>query len=213
MMEALPANEDLLSPTLSDNDDFGKSSVEIRLPPPPPRNTMDTKPTLGSIGRKRSRQDYLTTSSDPPLFSSDDAPASLENYNDHRPKRTFKGTWWGEKVGKPAAEPVRNDPRKKREFKRTVDSGVWMRSDETDVDADLEADVDQVLNQLHGPSESSRDAKGRLWENPLTWKSSASSPVSSRQLKNRSQSSIDQREASSQVEQCVENGIETVDLS
>ncbi|MCJ1357804.1 MAG: hypothetical protein MMC33_007800 [Icmadophila ericetorum] len=214
MVEALPANGEPPSPTLSEIDDFSElartASTEIKLPPSP-RIASLLRPILGAVGRKRSRQDYLTTSSDPPIFSSDDAPASLENYTDHRSKRSFKGTWWGEKIEQPAAEPIHNGPRKRREFKRTVDSGVWMGSDETDADADIDADIEQALNKLHGPSEGSRDLQGRIWQNSLTWKSS--SPVSVRRPTNLSQSSISQREASSQVERCVENGIETVDLS
>ncbi|KAL2829390.1 hypothetical protein BJY01DRAFT_227924 [Aspergillus pseudoustus] len=100
-------------------------------------------------------------SSDPALFSSDDIPASgLENYH-HAPalgsgpgtgsgprKRRYRGTWWGETVpdavGSEGLDAQgyghwhghghgRKMKRKRAEFKdkRLVDSGVWMGSDES----------------------------------------------------------------------------------
>ncbi|KAL4819360.1 hypothetical protein BDW67DRAFT_141173 [Aspergillus spinulosporus] len=76
-------------------------------------------------------------SSDPALFSSDDIPASgLENYhgslsgsgngNGSR-KRRYRGTWWGEMVKEKEIK------RKRANFKdkRLVDSGVWMGSDDS----------------------------------------------------------------------------------
>jgi len=91
-------------------------------------------------------------SSDPPLFSSDDLPASSENYTHRRKKRRYPGTWWG------AQACGRNDQavevsRRKREFKRAVDSGVWMGSEDTD----LSADDGSELRLLAGSS---------AWEQP-----------------------------------------------
>ncbi|KAL4751565.1 hypothetical protein BDW72DRAFT_202946 [Aspergillus terricola var. indicus] len=89
--------------------------------------------------RRLSRFDDASSqpSSDPALFSSDDIPASgLENY--HAPlsgsgngngsrKRRYRGTWWGEMVKEKEVK------RKRADFKdkRLVDSGVWMGSDDS----------------------------------------------------------------------------------
>jgi hypothetical protein len=78
--------------------------------------------------RKRRLQIDPVDSSDPPMFSSDDLLcSSTEDYQNGRRKRQYKGTWWGEEE----RLPVDDDPvtRPKREFKRGIDSGVWMGSD------------------------------------------------------------------------------------
>lgn len=77
-------------------------------------------------------------SSDPPLFSSDDLPFSLENYREgaSKRKRTYRGPWWGEEV-----EPKRK--RKHLKKKAALDSGVWMRSDD-DVAADNSSPADDA---------------------------------------------------------------------
>ncbi|KAL4808813.1 hypothetical protein BDV18DRAFT_133235 [Aspergillus unguis] len=86
--------------------------------------------------RRLSRFDDLSSqpSSDPALFSSDDIPASgLENYHatvsgSGSRKRRYRGTWWGEMV------KDKDVKRKRADFKdkRLVDSGVWMGSDDRD---------------------------------------------------------------------------------
>ncbi|KAL4920926.1 hypothetical protein BDW62DRAFT_152409 [Aspergillus aurantiobrunneus] len=119
--------------------------------PPPPRirhRSPTTKTQSQSQSQARSHprapskvnrtyrlsrfDDYSSQpSSDPALFSSDDIPASgLENY--HAPvsgsrKRRYRGTWWGEMVKE------KETKRKRADFKdkRLVDSGVWMGSDES----------------------------------------------------------------------------------
>jgi hypothetical protein len=109
--------------------------------------------------RKRARSrveapaQLFSNSSDPAVFSSDDDP-SLENYvqgTRHRKKR-YVGSWYqqqslassdsalGEEIRAPQPRP-----KGKRTFERTVDSGVWMGSDDsTDLDFD-DADVGQFL--------------------------------------------------------------------
>ncbi|KAL8810568.1 MAG: hypothetical protein Q9223_007728, partial [Gallowayella weberi] len=82
--------------------------------------------------RKRSLEDdQFGNSSDTPLFSSDDHPASFENYQEPYRKRQRKGPWWVLQNGE--TSPVRT--KGKREFTRNIDSGVWMGSDQ---DPDLE---------------------------------------------------------------------------
>ncbi|KAL9024333.1 MAG: hypothetical protein Q9196_006593 [Gyalolechia fulgens] len=99
--------------------------------------------------RKRDLDDEaIGNSSDTPLFSSDDLPASSENYVEHRKKRQRKRTWWDH--FKPEYQPIVRQ-RSKREFKRNLDSGVWMGSD-TDVEEELPAsvmDCKQTTESLH----------------------------------------------------------------
>ncbi|KAL5003677.1 hypothetical protein BDV10DRAFT_1587 [Aspergillus recurvatus] len=98
-----------------------------------------TRARVNKTYRRLSRFDDASSqpSSDPALFSSDDIPASgLENY--HAPlsasgngngsrKRRYRGTWWGEMVKEKEVK------RKRADFKdkRLVDSGVWMGSDDS----------------------------------------------------------------------------------
>ncbi|KAF2804283.1 uncharacterized protein BDZ99DRAFT_502692 [Mytilinidion resinicola] len=72
------------------------------------------------------------TSSDPPLFSSDDEPeaAGLENYEGQRKKQKHAGPWWRQANGKsrrPASRSARAEG-----LERNFDSGVWMNSDDTE---------------------------------------------------------------------------------
>ncbi|KAF2184958.1 hypothetical protein K469DRAFT_708209 [Zopfia rhizophila CBS 207.26] len=78
-------------------------------------------------------------SSDPPMFSSDDAPEGLDNYEAPRSKRKRAGPWWG------ASQPATTeDPSaKKTKFTRNMDSGVWMNSDEAE-----EEQVDETWSNL-----------------------------------------------------------------
>ncbi|OCK76444.1 hypothetical protein K432DRAFT_385441 [Lepidopterella palustris CBS 459.81] len=103
-------------------------------PPLPPQY-----PTTFSI-RKRSRSahnDTPHTSSDPPVFSSDDLPeaSGIDNYTGHgkRKKRRYQGTWWSHGTPEQKTQP-------KGEFARNLDSGVWMASDDTEA-ASLEGET------------------------------------------------------------------------
>lgn len=82
--------------------------------------------------RSRKRCYDSSTSSDPPLFSSDDVrEASSDNYVSlDRRKRYYKGTWWGERVTSTSAEI--HEGGDKRKLVRNVDSGVWLGSDISD---------------------------------------------------------------------------------
>ncbi|MCJ1401307.1 hypothetical protein MMC11_004519 [Xylographa trunciseda] len=109
------------------------------------------RPRFPSLDRKRTRDDMPSYSSDPPVFSSDDLPPGLENYDSHRTKRQYRGRWWENRISCGQS----NNPgpvRKKREFKRNIDSAVWMGSDETettdDGDIDFEAEAENKLLPL-----------------------------------------------------------------
>ena len=158
---------------------------EVPLPPLPP---MTTIPTHALLSRKRSLNDGpFSNSSDVPLFSSDDAYPSLENYDSHRSKRQYRGTWWGEnrgadqKSGSSAGGPLTaSRVQRKREFKRAVDSGVWMNSDDMSTDSEPEG------LESWGRGERRLDEMAELSEAQLV--------------------------AYKHVQKCVEDGIEVVDL-
>ncbi|KAL4785893.1 hypothetical protein BJX76DRAFT_355657 [Aspergillus varians] len=120
--------------------------MDTEPPLPPPPRIRHRSPTAKSQSIPRAPAQISKTyrlsrfddhssqpSSDPALFSSDDIPASgLENYNappaaSGSRKRRYRGTWWGEMVKE------KETKRKRVDFKdkRLVDSGVWMGSDES----------------------------------------------------------------------------------
>lgn len=147
-----------------------------------------------------------STSSDPAVFSSDDDPA-LDNYQAHgRRKRRYVGTWFdqqpassdsalGDETGPNYPPPRRNraTPKpKKREFRRQLDSGVWMGTDGAMTDTDDSVDLEPPTARLsllppHDPA-------------PL--------PLSPA----RPRFTDEEQAAINMIRRCVDNGIEDVDL-
>ena len=86
--------------------------------------------------KKRDRDEWLASSSDAPLFSSDDLLASSSDLylNEHRRKRRHRGAWYKEEQvpidSTMQGSPPRK-PRSKGPFRRNMDSGVWLGSDES----------------------------------------------------------------------------------
>lgn len=129
------------------NDSEGSKAPE--LPRLPTRHAIPTS-------KKRDREEYLASSSDPPLFSSDDLPSSsADNYLEQRHKRQYQRSWFepedlsnlstGSKSS-PVTVEERSSRAKIRSsrgpFTRAFDSGVWMGSDETEEnDVDLHEDI------------------------------------------------------------------------
>lgn len=117
--------------------------TESFLPPSLP--SLVHRPNIGAIGRKRTQDFDILSSSDPPLFSSDDLPPSSENYVRKRKKRLYPGTWWGARdsscrTGKEAGRVTR----RQRKLERAVDSGVWMGSEDTDLSLDNDCKLESV---------------------------------------------------------------------
>ncbi|KAK3693631.1 hypothetical protein B0T22DRAFT_45759 [Podospora appendiculata] len=133
-------------------------------------NDEPTLPTLPSprwprespfgVGQKRSRAAHTDThasssnapSSSDAVFSSDDDPA-LDNYVHGRRKKRYVGTWYDQQpassdsadsaIGdetRPGRMPL-SRPRR-RQFKRQLDSGVWMALDEAPTDTDENDSLD-----------------------------------------------------------------------
>ncbi|KIW88676.1 uncharacterized protein Z519_10722 [Cladophialophora bantiana CBS 173.52] len=110
-------------PDLPPLSQFTRATAPTRAPPP-------LTPVLA---RKRTRSDHddePAASSDPALFSSDETAPGAENYvSGKRNKRTYKGSWWDRH---PADATDKGSHREKRQFKRNLDSGVFMGSESED---------------------------------------------------------------------------------
>ena len=94
-----------------------------------------------TVNKKRDHEEYLASSSDAPLFSSDDLPASsAENYIEPRVKRQHQRPWYEIDEGwcGVSVHSSIKKPRMKKSFQRTYDSGVWLGSDESTENEDID---------------------------------------------------------------------------
>ena len=215
---------------------------------------LPTKPGL-SKNRKRDRDEYLASSSDAPLFSSDDLPSSsADNYLGRRQKRQYQRAWFeledtanlatNEKQSLAAVEidsPDAKTPlaRGRGPFTRAFDSGVWLGSDETeineelDLDEDMHKDVEAITGfgsfedeEIAPPGQLSPSGQVLewTWNRVLTCKAMQTTedagdfegllfPYWQKQPENLQEFHALQREAQKKVITCVETGDETVDLS
>ncbi|KAJ5095643.1 Leucine-rich repeat typical subtype [Penicillium alfredii] len=194
---------------------------EIPLPPPrrirhrsPAHATSHAGTGSGSVAssfhksRRLSRFDDRSSqpSSEPPLFSSDDIPASgVENY--HAPvstgagrKRRYRGTWWGEQV---------IDPKRKRadfKEKRHVDSGVWMGSDESAAESFLSSEDGSAWGEDLLKTALNLRATAKSAAAP------ASLPAQSKTAFKRPEEPAEHRLARTVVADCLEKGQDSIDL-
>jgi hypothetical protein len=94
-----------------------------------------------NLPRKRVRLSSPPISSDPAVFSSDDDP-SADNYTQERRKKKFQGPWYRQRpasdAGSQDAHEYDSHKKSKRRFERQFDSGVFMGSDGTDMDESME---------------------------------------------------------------------------
>lgn len=163
------------------------SPCPVDLPSSPPF-LPDHDHELPTTRRKRARRDPLyetATSSDPPIFSSDDAAdASIEDYVTPRRKRQHCGTWWVAVTSSCSAYSAQP----KAEFARNVDSGVWMRSDASEGSAVGDASQERIVHDevtvenTHDLATAGGDAAGEAYVQHL-------------------------------IQRCLERGHEAVDLS
>jgi len=176
---------------------------------PSPRNIAERSQFL-PLSRKRTREDDYSTSSDPPIFSSDDLPPGLENYSAHRIKRLHQGPWWTTPSDR-GLRPSNGRVRPKREFKRNIDSGVWMNSDDTEIDGAsdfLEGSSTKAIgDKYHHEDRIDHDTKEHL-----TNDGSQASGDTGRHL-GSSRMHPAQSSAMHDVLQRVEEGCEAFDLS
>ena len=168
---------------------------EPSLPPLPPgafdQNENQTLRSFRKRVRGNSGVPLVSTSSDPAVFSSDDDPA-LDNYMHGRRKKTrYVGTWFSQHpestdsaIGDDEVQQSLPLPKPgRREFKRQVDSGVWLGSDSSN------------------GSESEN-----LLEPPVTRRPDIFSPK-------KSNLSASEEVAYFKIQQCVDEGLEVIDIT
>lgn len=130
--------------------------------------TLPPLPALQAGGRKkRSRRPDSppptahSSSSDPAIFSSDDDPA-IDNYQTlGRRKRRYVGTWYDQhpassdsalgdetQLHYPPPRTTKRPKPQKREFRRQLDSGVWMGTEESITDTDDGFDLEPAAAKL-----------------------------------------------------------------
>lgn len=194
---------------------------------------------LGSSNgsRKRSHEleedaasSHLHTSSDPALFSSDDNP-DVENYLGvkRRKKKTYAGTWWGEKERTTRSESEASSSgaveRIKRKFTRNFDSGVFMASDDS-TSADLSSDSSFTADFLND-QKSSQQSRTTITPDTSFTAISPSTPIQKKTLRLpiasphspfRKKKPLTEQEKKDEdvrckIRECLELGKEDVDLS
>ena len=143
----------------TDLQDSSESSADSGLP------EMPSLPPY-TVNKKRNRDEYLASSSDAPLFSSDDLPASsAENYNEPRVKRQHRRPWFGTDEGcsSVSAHSSMKKPCMRGPFRRTYDSGVWLGSDESIENEELDRQdaVRRALRVMENGG--SIDSDDELW--------------------------------------------------
>lgn len=157
------ALDSLTSATTSDPFTNLQDSTESSIDP-----TLPKLPSFlpSTVNQKRNRDEYLASSSDAPLFSSDDLPASsAEKYEEPRVKRQHRRPWYETEDGwrsVSAISPIKK-PRMKGPFKRTHDSGVWLASDDSmeDEETDRQDAVRRTLRVMENGG--SIDGDDELW--------------------------------------------------
>jgi len=152
--------------------------------------------------RKLARIDYCydeNTSSDPPVFSSDDGPeASIDNYVTPRKKKQYRGTWWDHQ---PVAE-ASNNAAAKVDLIRNVDSGVWMGSDGTDDSAASAARSSFGADTTMLEAPDLPDEIGRIGCRAIAMLSPTASKLEA----------VTEGLARQTIERCLDDGKEMVDL-
>ncbi|KAI8624908.1 hypothetical protein F5Y19DRAFT_467457 [Xylariaceae sp. FL1651] len=139
-----------------------------------PKVSWDSHAQTFTNTRKRNRESttappLFSGSSDPAVFSSDDDP-HVDNYAHGRHhKKRYVGSWFQQLPASSDStfgEDEASRPKPKRTFERQIDSGVWMGSDEFDLDDDffmeigapIKSKLPQLRNARPIPSTAPEDA-------------------------------------------------------
>ncbi|KAL8896838.1 MAG: hypothetical protein Q9207_007512 [Kuettlingeria erythrocarpa] len=178
--------------------DTGSHLPKITFKKPQTRKMYST-----ASSQIRDLDEGIGSSSDTPVFSSDDLPPSVENYFDHRQKRQRRGPWW-QHADDEGFRVTRHKSR--RTFKRNFDSGVWMGSDSSN------DGFGPLIPETKSDEESLLDLALRTFEEPHAfngpvfpyWEDQPPDLESFWQL---------QEEMHKKVEDCMNNGADTIDLS
>lgn len=153
-----------------------------------PKPSTPPHPIRSKPRRKRTNPGYASSnSSDAPFFSSDDlADASADRYVSPRRKKHFKRSWWESED----ANQATSNEAMKAATKRPKDSGIFMASDSSSAEDGFSADM---LNLPHAKRDNSDFADF----------------LNMRALSSRSEDALVEKI----VQDCIEAGIEVVDLS
>lgn len=152
------------------------------------------------MARKRTIDSVIyDNSSDLPLFSSDDASASLDDYARPRPKKFYKGSWWLNSPQDVSTAQSEKSTRK-RGFVRNYDSGVWMGSESSEVDVEPQTGADEGHDLLTQPVTADAASAVNAFTN-------------SRRSIHNDVLGPRQQNAQLAVQKCVEDGVEVVDLA
>lgn len=159
----------------------------------------------------------LHTSSDPALFSSDETP-DAENYigGKRRKKKTYAGTWWGERLrsgSKSASSHGSSKKGVKRKFKRNFDSGIFMNSDEgSSMElSSSDSSFGQELFEEQRREAEMRTPKQQKFESPVH-RLLISPAASPQRIKTTVQVNAAQQQVVNIVRDCLENSKEDVNL-
>ncbi|KAK3365288.1 hypothetical protein B0T24DRAFT_683909 [Lasiosphaeria ovina] len=198
-----------------------------------PRLASNPAALILGYGRKRARggnatyaPPHVLSSSDPAVFSSDD-DAGLDNYVDGRRKKRYVGTWYDQHPVSStssdsalsvewAAPPL---PAHKREFRRQLDSGVWLEQDAGKLstaggsinDDDLVSDAKSGDSTDSAYSADSGDLEDFWFEGDAeilrAFAKNVLPPA------NRTKLSVEEQAAKEIIDECVESGNTIVQLS
>lgn len=183
---------------------------DIELPPLPVGSSRSTRPSRPAIlTRKRTREDCLieddipasATSSDPALFSGDEAAPGLELYQSKRKRKMYTGSWYSH-----TSKARKED--KKREFKRNVDSGIFMGTEsETPSSDSIGSMEDALMEDMTKKNNDNFKLKASpLWASERRAAKALSFPtVAAKPIEHELVMQI--------VHDCLEHGREDVDLS
>lgn len=181
---------------------------DLELPPQPQQPVARPRPSL--LTRKRTLDEYhddhlpSAASSDPALFSGDEAIPGAEDYSQKRKKKMYTGSWWNHRV-------KANKDDKKREFRRNFDSGIFMGSEGSEpLSSDSIGSLEEELIQDQQIAASRREyvrfpsvfhSKPHLRTFGLP------------SLSTSSETAPEHVVASQIIQKCLDEGSETVDLS
>ena len=185
---------------------------EVELPPHPRPLSNSKRPSRPAVlTRKRTREDYLVdddlppsaTSSDPALFSGDEATPGLESYQSKRKRKMFSGSWYEH-----SAKARKEDRR--REFKRNVDSGIFMGSESETPSSDSIGSMEEALIQDQATKDEEEDLIPSLSARPwLSIPNAKPGPLFSAKPATSPEHGL----VMQTVRHCLDEGLEDVDLA
>lgn len=205
---AQPAEHQASSPpALDDLTPFSRPATREPSLPPHPAVSWDAQTQTFAKRKRSTASQVFSDSSDPAIFSSDDDPA-LDNYVQGRhKKKRYVGSWFQQRPassdsglslcpgssGRPASTS-------KRPFV-PVDSGVFMGSDTS---------ADDILDELPPARPNRNDA---VFPPATTTRPPAPQLIQVPRLSHKGKLSEAEAKAQEIIRQCIDRGIEAVDLS